>query len=165
VRDALPEARGPAVLKVIGIGNAWRGDDAAGLAVAERLSGRLPDGVELLQREGEPTGLLDAWAGSDAIWLVDAVRSGAPPGRVYRLDAGDSALPAELFRGSTHHLGVPDAVELARALGQLPRTLVVFGIEGESFAAGHGLSPAVASAVERVAEHVREEVEECTRRR
>ena len=160
MRDPLPEAPGRALLRVVGVGNPWRGDDAAGLAVAERLSGRLPEGVELLQREGEPTGLIDAWEQSDTVWLVDAVRSGEPPGTVHRLDGSDDALPAELFRGSTHHLGVPDAVELARALGRLPRRLVVFGIEGESFVAGRGLSAAVASAVDRVAEQLREEVEE-----
>ena len=39
LRDALPEARGRASLKVVGVGNRWRGDDAAGLDVA-----RLPRG-------------------------------------------------------------------------------------------------------------------------
>jgi len=31
---------------VVGVGNPYRGDDGAGLAVAERLRGRLPDGVD-----------------------------------------------------------------------------------------------------------------------
>ena len=34
VRDPLPEARGRAALRVVCVGNAWRGDDAAGLEVA-----------------------------------------------------------------------------------------------------------------------------------
>ena len=164
MRDPLPDARRPALLTVVGVGNPWRGDDGAGLAVAERLEGRLPSGAAVLGREGEPTGLIDAWDGAEAVWLVDAVRSGAAPGVVHRLDASVEALPADLFRGSTHHLGVPDAVELARAMGRLPRRVVVFGIEAESFETGNALSPAVANAVEEVAARVLGEVEECTRK-
>ena len=147
------------------IGNRWRSDDAVGLEVAGRLAGTLPPGVELLEREGEPTALLDAWEGADALWLVDAVASGAEAGTVHRLDAGASELPAELFRASTHHVGLAEAVELARALGRLPERTIVYGVEGGSFRVGEELSPAVAAAVEPVAAAVREEVAECTRRR
>jgi hydrogenase maturation protease len=146
---------------VIGVGNPWRRDDAAGLAVAGRLRGRLA-GTEVRECEGEPAGLIDAWEGADSLWLVDAVSSGAPPGTVHRIDAGGRALPADLFRASTHHLGLADAVELARALGRLPARVVFYGIEGESFDAGQGLTTDVAGAVECVAQTVQEEVERCT---
>ena len=43
---------------------------------------------------------------------------------------------------------LPEAVELARELDRLPRRLVVYGIEGESFEAGEGLSPAVETTVD-----------------
>jgi hydrogenase maturation protease len=165
MRDPLPEARGPPILRVVGVGNPWRGDDAAGLVVAGHLRGRLPRAVELLERAGEPTGLMDAWEGADALWLVDAVSSGAPPGSVHRLDASEQELPAGLFRASTHHFGLAETVELARTLGRLPRRVVVYGIEGASFAAGDGLTPEVDAAAERVAEQVREELAWCTRRR
>ncbi len=149
---------------MICVGNRWRGDDAVGLEVAAALAGRLPAGAELLEREGEPTSLLEAWEDAQAVWLVDAVSSGRPPGTVHRLDAAERELPAELFRTSTHHLGLSQAVELARALGRLPREVVVYGVEGAAFGAGEGLTPAVAAAVAAVAERVREEVERCTRR-
>jgi hydrogenase maturation protease len=162
VRDALSAAHRPTRLKVVAIGNAWRGDDGVGLAVAERLRGRLPRGVELVEREGEPSDLIDAWHGEHMVWVVDAVRSGVAPGTVHRLDASERPLPAELFRGSTHHLGLPEAVELARALDRLPPRFVVYGVEGERFEAGAGLSDAVARAVPEVAKRLREEVESCT---
>jgi hydrogenase maturation protease len=161
VRDPLPDARGRAV--VVGIGNAWRSDDAAGLAVARLLQDL--EGVEVLEREGEPTSLIDSWEGAEAVWLIDAVSSEAEPGTVHRLDASQSELPAALFRASTHHFGLAEAVELARAVGRLPRKTVVYGIEGASFETGESLSPAVEAAAARVAEAVRKEVAECTRRR
>jgi hydrogenase maturation protease len=166
VRDSLPRARGRAALtgpaKVIGVGNRWRSDDAAGLEVIARLRGTLPGGVEVLEREGEPTALIDAWAASDAVWLIDAVSSGAAAGTLHRVDLGEQALPAAMFRASTHHFGLAEAVELARAVGKLPPKMVVFGIEAERLDLGEGLSPAVADAVDRAAAAVREEVLTCT---
>jgi hydrogenase maturation protease len=145
---------------VIGIGNPWRRDDGAGLAVARLLAGT--PGVDVHEREGEPASLLDAWEGADALWLVDAVSSGASPGTVHRIDVAEQKLPADLFRASTHHLGLADAVELARALGRLPVRTVFYGIEGGSFEAGEGLSAEVAAAAARVAGEIREEVAACT---
>ncbi|HZO97926.1 MAG TPA: hydrogenase maturation protease [Gaiellaceae bacterium] len=147
---------------MIGVGNRFRRDDAAGLEAAAHLRGTLPEEVELLEREGEPTSLIDAWRDADAVWLLDAVSSGAPPGTLHRLDAAAGVLPPELFRTSTHHLGLAEAVELARAVGALPPRLVVFGIEAERLEVGEGLSPAVAAAAERAAAAVREEVLSCT---
>jgi hydrogenase maturation protease len=164
MRHALLDAGGRTDLKVVCVGNPWRGDDAVGLGVARRLKGKLPEGVVLVEREGEPTALIDAWEGADSLWLVDAVSSGADAGTIHRLDASERELPAELFRASTHHVGLAEAVELARALERLPPKTVVYGIEGGSFELGAELTPAVAAAAERVAAAVREEVAECMRR-
>jgi hydrogenase maturation protease len=144
---------------VIGIGNAWQGDDGAGLAAARLVRERAPEGVEVLELEGEPVSLVDALAGADEVFLVDAVRSGAEPGTVHRIDASDGPVPARLSAASTHTLGVGEALELARALGRLPRRVVLYGIEAESLAAGEELTPAVVRAVDEVVGQV---LAECT---
>jgi hydrogenase maturation protease len=126
--------------------------------VARKLRGTLPNEVEVLEREGEPTGLIDAWGAGDEVWLIDAVVSGARPGTVHRLDATADALPAELFRTSTHHFGLAEAVEIARAVGRLPARLVVYGIEGASFDTGDRLSAEVEAAAAQVVAALREEV-------
>jgi hydrogenase maturation protease len=148
-------------VKVIGVGNRWRSDDAAGLIVADRLRGAL-GGVDVVECEGEPVALLATWQSEDAVVVVDAVCSGREPGTVHRLDASHAPLPADLFAASTHHLGVPDAVELARALDKLPDTCIVIGVEGALFEAGEGLSPPVEAALGAVEAAVREEVAACT---
>ena len=56
---------------MIGVGNELRGDDAAGLAVARQL--REQTDLDVLELEGEPIGLLDAWHGRDAVVLVDTL--------------------------------------------------------------------------------------------
>jgi hydrogenase maturation protease len=136
---------------VIGVGNAWRRDDGAGLAVARRLRALGPAGIEVRAHEGEASGLLDAWAGADHVVLVDAASSGAVAGTVHRFDVVARPLAAGAVRSSTHAFGVPDAIELARALGSLPATLEVYAIEGADFAVGGTMTPAVADAADSLA--------------
>jgi hydrogenase maturation protease len=139
---------------VLGIGNAWQGDDSAGLAAARLLRERVPAGVEVRSLEGEPVSLVEALDGAEEALLVDAVRSGAPAGTVHRIDATDEPVPATMSAASTHTLGVGEAIELARALGRLPARVVLYGIEAERIAAGAELTPAVARAVDEVVESV-----------
>ena len=140
------------------VGNRLRGDDAAGLEVARHLRGTLPAGVEITEREGEPTALIGGWEGVDALWVVDAVSSESETGMVHRLDASDRALPPDPFRASTHHVSLAETLELARTLGRLPAQTIVYGIEGGSFAVGEPLTPAVAAAAVAVANAIRDAV-------
>jgi len=135
---------------VLGIGNTLRRDDGAGPAVAERLAGQVPEGVEVRSLPGEATGLMDAWAGRDHVIVIDAVASGSPPGTLHRFAAADGPLPAAFSSLSSHGLGLAEAIELSRALRRLPRRLMVYGIEGEDFRAGAGLSPSVEAVVGQV---------------
>ncbi len=143
---------------VVCIGNAYRHDDGAGLAVAERLQGRVPPDVVVLTSEQEPSRLIDLWEGAASAVVVDAASSGAEPGSVHRFDAAAEPIPAGVYRSSTHAFGVGDAVELARALGRLPDRVVVLGIEGAEFSAGEGLSAPVEAAVDRTVELVLDEL-------
>jgi hydrogenase maturation protease len=91
--------------------------------------------------------LMDVWRGADALILIDAVTSGAAPGTVFRLDVSSSPLNRDLFKSSTHALGLADAVELSRTLGTLPARVLVFGVEVRDLSAGVGLSADVAGAL------------------
>ncbi|MBI1180974.1 MAG: hydrogenase maturation protease [Alphaproteobacteria bacterium] len=145
---------------VIGVGNPDRGDDDAGRAVAARLRGSVHDGVAVMEHAGEATSLLELMERADACWLVDAASSGAPAGTIRRFDVAAAPLPHTLLALSSHGFGVGEAVELARALGSLPRRCVVFAIEGAGFEAGAPLSQAVAQAVEAVAARIVRELQE-----
>jgi hydrogenase maturation protease len=136
---------------VIGVGNAYRGDDGAGIAVARKLAAQRLPGVRVMEMNGEGTSLVDAWKDVPSVLLVDAVSSGAVPGTIHRFEAQAGPLPKGLEHRSSHSFGVAEAVEVARALGRLPPRLVIYGIEGGPFAPGQGLSPEVERAVEEVA--------------
>ena len=150
---------------IVGAGNTFRRDDGAGLAAARRLRGTLSDDIPVLIKEGDCASLLDDWQDADAVVAIDAMSSGSEPGTIRRYDAHERPLPSVFSRSSTHAFGIAEAIELARALGRLPQTTIVYGIEGANFDTGETLSSAVEAAAARVADAVRGEVAQCTRRR
>lgn len=143
---------------VIGIGNPDRGDDAAGRRVARLLRRMLPDDVEVAEHDGEATTLLAWLDGAAAAFMIDACASGVPAGTVHRFDVSAAPLPQAAFGLSTHGFGLAEAVELARALGQLPMHCIVYAIEGESFEVGAPLSLPVVAAVADVARRLGAEI-------
>ena len=143
---------------LIGVGNAYRGDDGVGLVVAERVRALAPREVDVTLCEQEASRVMDAFEGADAAVIVDAVASGGTPGELHRFDAASAAVPARVFGSSTHAFGVGEAIELARALGKLPTAVVVIGVEGREFSAGERLSAAVEAAVPHAAEAVLREL-------
>jgi hydrogenase maturation protease len=148
-------------VRIIGIGQEWRGDDAAGLLVARQLRRMAGARVTVLEDSGSMTDLLAAWQGAEAVIVADAVRSGGRPGEIYQFPVHERPLPAELFpAASTHAWGLAQAAALAQALGQLPPYLVVYGIEGRDFGLGQGLSPEVARAIPEVVRRISLEIQE-----
>ena len=73
---------------------------------------------------------------------------------MHRLDLTDSPLSIGFAAGSTHAFGVAETIELARSLGRLPERLIAYLVEGERFATGAPLSPAVAVAVAEAAQRI-----------
>lgn len=134
-------------LLIIGVGNPYRGDDGAGVLAARRLKDAGRDTFTVLEHSGEGTSLMETWKCADAVILMDAVSSGGPPGTIYRLEPALQRLPARMFQNSTHAFSLPQAIEMARALDDLPTALIVFGIEGRNFQAGVELSNEVSKAL------------------
>jgi hydrogenase maturation protease len=130
---------------VIGVGNPHRGDDAVGPLVASRLKSRQNGRFRVIE-QAEGLSLMETWEGAETVIILDAAFSGKLAGTIHRIDAAVESLPKDLLRCSTHALGVAEAIELARALDQLPRRVIIYGIEGESFEQGAGLSEAVEAA-------------------
>jgi hydrogenase maturation protease len=153
--------RNPSIL-VIGIGNAYRSDDAAGLMIARRIQQQATEYCAAIEHTGEGAALMELWKDADRVIVIDAMRSGAAPGKLSRFDATLRPLPATMHRDSTHAFSLPEAVELSRILQQLPRQLIVYGVEAQSFEAGTNLSPALELAIPAVVKRVLQEVSQDT---
>ena len=143
---------------VIGVGNAFRGDDGVGLVVARQLRELALPGVIVLEQSGEGVALMEAWGDASHVIVVDAVSSGSEPGHIHRFEVAGQGLP-DFFSGhSTHAFGLAEAIELARQLNRLPAQLIVYGVEGKSFELGRGLSPVVEAAAEIVIVQIAQEL-------
>lgn len=140
---------------IIGIGNNHRGDDAAGLEVIRQLKQRPPAGWNLIATDGEPAKLMDSWEAYDHVIAVDAVTTGAnASGTIYTWDVTHDSLPSEFRYTSSHALGLSDAIELARALGRLPKRIEIIGIEANNFDFCETISDPVQKAIENVVQHL-----------
>jgi len=136
---------------VVGLGNSDRGDDAAGLLVAQRLSAC---GIEALQHTGSMTDLLDIWQNAEQVLIVDAIASGGVPGTVHVWNARTTEFATEIFRSSTHAFGLADLLKLATTLERLPVKVTIYGIEGSQFLFGTPPSVQVLAGVQRTIEEI-----------
>jgi hydrogenase maturation protease len=145
-------------IRVIGLGNEYRNDDAVGPLVARKLS-KVSEGLfSVLELSGEGTQLMEGWEGADAVFLVDATSGGRKAGHVSRIDAWNAKLEPSAFRHSTHAFGIAESIELAKVIGGLPKTCVIFGIEGEDFGSGTNISHPVMQAADKVIEAIVAEI-------
>jgi hydrogenase maturation protease len=148
-------------IMIIGIGNIFRGDDAVGLVAAQRLRDLKLKGVQVLELDGDITTMAASWQGASRVIVLDAATSKSQAGTIHRFAAHEEPLPRKIFATciSCHAVGLAQQIEMARALQQLPPSLIVYGIEGQDFSLGAKLSPAVAAAVPEVIRRVLEEID------
>ena len=144
---------------VLCLGNPLRRDDAAALHVADALERDPPPGAAIERSGRAGLYLLDEMEGFDRVVVVDAIRTtGGVPGTVH-------SLPLEALRSprgpSPHAIGLPSAVEAARAAGApVPSRIQLVAIEvAEMEEIGEGLTPTVAAAIRLAVAEVREAVE------
>ena len=153
--------RMPRVL-VACVGNALRGDDGFGPAVARRLEGIARAdkadvaefgiaGIDLVQR------LMD---GYDGVIVVDAIDRGRPSGTVVELepDVPDvRGLPWDAVRdvlGDLHETRPARVLLMARSIGCLPPRIRILGCQPETTDPSTELSPVVAVAVDQVVSRI-----------
>ena len=155
VFDAFSEARDrTALIRIIGIGSPF-GDDAAGLEIARMLAKSPPPNCEVIAADRPGTALVDLLEGANAAILIDAVRSGAPPGTIHEFSFDELGGCAVGFV-SSHDLGVAAAIQLAQKLGRAPAVGRIIGIEIAPASTQHlcELSPHTREAVRRAVERV-----------
>lgn len=137
-------------LLIIGIGNEYRSDDAAGLIAARKIRQYGLKGIDVIENNGDGADLIEKWSGRKKTILIDAVLSGSEPGYIHEFTAPGSIIPSELFKFSTHLFSVPQAIYLSSSLGNLPDELKIFGIEAKSFGSGTVISGEVETAINSI---------------
>lgn len=137
-----------------GIGNEFRGDDAVGLLVAERVRQLKLDDVDIVTLSDNLDTLLGLWRDLELVILADAVHSGEPPGTLICFDLLQDPPPRVMTATSTHAFDPLQLVRMARVLDCLPRRLYLVGIEGADFAIGADVCDEVQSALPSAVERI-----------
>lgn len=156
-------------LLIAGLGNVFKGDDAFGIEVVQRLAqATLPARVEVVDfgiRGIDLTyALMDDY---DMAVLVDTFQQGGAPGTVYVVEpepqTPETADPEDLML-TPHELDPAKVLRMVRAMDGRCRRLVLVGCEPETFGdemdGKMGLSTPVAAAVEEGVKAVESLIEE-----
>jgi len=137
-------------LLIIGYGNPTRTDDGAGVAAAERLAARLPDGVLTLTPHQLTPELAQDLAEAGEAWFCDASVD---------LPAGEWSVNAITERPATlltsgHHVTPAALLACAESIyGRSPAAkAITFGVASLDF--GTTLSPAVDRAIDAAVAHL-----------
>jgi hydrogenase maturation protease len=141
-------------LVILGVGNPLLGDDGTGLALLGRLGrAELPPAAVLVDGGTWGMNLLPVIEDASHLILLDAIRTGAPPGTPVTLQRED--VPRYLaHKLSPHQIDLKEVLALAELRGTLPEYLVAIGVEPEQVDWGMALSGPVAASLDAAIEAV-----------
>ena len=143
---------------VIGIGNRYLRDDGIGIQVAEEFARRqLREDVLVRSFQTVDLSLLAMFEGASKIIVVDALKSGEPPGTVSRYTIIPSKV-ALVAIPAPHGLGLQDMFDIASQTGLLTCPVTVIGIEPRDCTAGEGVSAELFRVLPHVLDTVGQEV-------
>lgn len=144
---------------VLGLGNILLQDDGIGVYVVRRLLERyaLPDGVEALDGGVRGLALMPYLEGVDRLLIIDAVKTGQPPGTLIRL-AGDDIATSLGPKLSPHQEGLADILWVAKCVGPCPQEIVLWGVQPLALDTGLDMSPPVAAQLDALVDRALEEL-------
>ena len=122
------------ITRIIGLGNLFAGDDAAGVLVVRRLQALHIPGVDAIEAGMAGVALLHLLEGAKYAIVVDAVHSNQEEGTIIRLEIPRDQDQVTRFSwdsttSSTHTMGLSEVIVLGSMVGILPPRLSIIGIE------------------------------------
>lgn len=151
---------------VAGVGNLFLGDDAFGVAVAQRLSKMaLPEGVRVtdfgIRSYDLAYALMDAW---DFVILVDALPRGGAPGTLYTIDPDLPEPASHSIVLDAHSMNPASVLQFVTALGGRPPRMLIVGCEPGRLDPDQEGSMSLSPEVERAVDEAIRMVEELIKR-
>ncbi|MBI3447068.1 MAG: HyaD/HybD family hydrogenase maturation endopeptidase [Magnetospirillum sp.] len=131
---------------VLGVGNILLSDEGVGVHAVNRLEElyELPAEVEIIDGGTSGMDCLDQVSNADYLVIADCMRSKKEPGTITRL-TGDQIPAFFKTRISPHQVGLSDMLGALNFHDMLPKNIILYGVEPESFALGMEPTPAVAA--------------------
>jgi len=148
------ERAGVKPVLVLGLGNVLLCDDGVGPVLVEELarSRREDSSIEFLDGGTQGLNPLGALAGRAGLLILDAYRSGQPPGSLTVLRSPGYEQLATRKSGSAHEGNAGELLLVASLTGDLPQRVCILGVEPERIEPHVGLSDRVEAALPRALE-------------
>ncbi len=145
---------------ILGVGNVLLGDEGIGVRVVEELENRFSFPEDVMVLDGGTAGieLLRYLEGRDLLILIDAMRAGLTPGTVFKVE-GDEVPKRFMTKISPHQIGLSDLLAAGILSDQVPKNIILFGVEPERLETGIYLTAAVESSLEKIIDAILEELE------
>ncbi len=137
---------------VLGLGNDLMADDAVGLLASRRLRTMLDGRADVRESSLHGLALLESFLDYDCAVIIDAMQTGRyPPGTIVELGP-DDLRPIDV--PSPHFAGLPELMELARALElSFPSRIRILAVEVlDTIGVGGPMTAAVREAIAEVCE-------------
>jgi len=133
---------------VLGLGNLVHSDDGLGVHAIQTLQqdSRVPADTVLMDGGTQGLSLLPHISAYQRLLVIDALDVAEPPGTLLRLEG--KALEHLPGKASVHQLGFADLLVALELLGELPKEIVLFGVQPLSTEWSAELTPPVRAALD-----------------
>jgi hydrogenase maturation protease len=134
---------------ILGVGNRYRSDDGIGFFMIAYLKSQGFNQADLLDGGTDGLALLDIIQKYSKVIIIDAIDANQPPGTVTVFSPHDAKIKFQGDALSTHGFGLAEMLALADVLS-IKTEIIIIGIQPASLEFREGLSPIVATQVQKI---------------
>lgn len=146
---------------LIGVGNILLSDEGVGIHIVRQLrNSDISKFAEIHEIGTSSFELLNVIEGNSNVIIIDAVRMDEKPGTVKKIDLiiEDDISPLLQFT-SLHQLDLISTLKMAKGVIDLPKKILLIGIEPSSIEAGTELSELVEAAIPKAISEIMKSIE------
>jgi len=138
------------MLKVIGIGNAFRSDDGIGPYIIEHIKKNdIPVPIQLFDLGTDAFSLIEHLSGEDPIMIVDSADLGRNAGEVMKIELSENTLKKIDQSISIHGFSVSELYRIARMIGPIAPCSII-GVQPKILVPGDTLSDEVMGSIPEI---------------
>ncbi|KAA3615656.1 MAG: hydrogenase maturation protease [Calditrichaeota bacterium] len=147
------------MLKVIGIGNALRGDDAIGPLIIEELE-KKPNGIpaKLIDAGADAFTMLEHLMDKEPLLIIDCAKMGMNPGEIRMFDVTEATIANAAKIVSLHGFGFGDVYKMAKGMGEVAPCKIL-GVEPKEIAFDTNLSDEVKNSIPEIVNLINKEAQ------
>jgi hydrogenase maturation protease len=127
---------------IVGLGNPLMSDEGIGVYLVNRLSEFSEDypGVDFIDAGTGGLNLLHLFEDREKVILIDCANMEEEPGTIKKFTPEQVKSVKQLAHQSLHEQDLMKIINMAKMLGQLPKQIVIFGIQPENVSLGQTIS-------------------------